>query len=349
MIDTGSADTWLPRTGYQCSAPVTGDFLPQSRCGLADTYTPSSTFRPIQNQNFHIEYTNGEELTGTFGYERIEVAGITVRDQQFAVVDNAGWRGDTATSGILGLAFPAATRAYAGTDISYNDASTQRIYNPIFTNMWQKGYVAPLFSIALDRNLGGQLALGGLPPVAYFPLFASSPFELIATSASDKAGTPSRPAYTLYSIYTQGFTYNNSSASQWSYNNYPNPFAAPTDRTNVQVIIDTGTILMYLPQGTADAVNAQFSPKPFYQQNNGMYRVDCKATPPQFGVKIGFETFYVNALDMVVEMPDGGCVSGVAATGAGGSSVLGHAFLKNVLAVFDVGAQMMRFAARRDY
>ena len=103
---------------------------------------------------------------------------------------------------------------------------------------------------------------------------------------------------------------------------------------------------MYLPLATADAVNALFTPPPKYKTNAGLYVIDCKATAPRFGVKIGFETFFVEGEDMVVEI-GGQCVSGVAATGVGGTSILGAAFLKNVLAVFDVGAQMMRFAQRQ--
>lgn len=349
VVDTGSADTWLPKKNFQCSQVQTGDFLPRDRCGLADTYTQSSTFRPVNNQNFHIEYNDGEELTGTFGIETVEVAGITVKNQQIGLVDNAAWIGDTATSGTLGLAFPAATKAFSGTNPIYNSLATQKIYNPIFTNMYTKGFVAPLFSIALDRNLGGQLAIGGLPPVSYFPIFASSPFQLLTTASSAVEDTSSTSAYTLYTITTGGFDYSNSSASEWSYSNFPNPFGQPSDRTQVQVIVDTATIATYVPQGTADAVNAQFDPPAFYRDDTtGFYRIDCKATPPKFGVKIGFETFYINPLDMIVEMK-GYCVSGVAAAGPNGSSILGHSFLTNVLAVFDVGAQMMRFAAREYY
>ena len=264
-------------------------------------------------------------------------------------MSTAQWNGDTITSGLLGLAFPAATKAFTGNNYRLDTVSTQKIYNPIFTNMYTEGFVAPLFSIALDRNEGGILAIGGLPPVNYFPIFASSPFQLLSTSSSDIEGTASSSAYTLYTITTEGFSYSNSAPSQWSYSNFPFPFGEPSDKTQVQVIIDTATTNIYLPASTADAVNALFSPPLLYKGNNGNYYVKCDATPPRFGVKIGFETFFVNPLDMIINLGDNNCISGVAAIGEGGSSVLGYTFLKNVLAVFDVGAQMMRFAAREYY
>ncbi|KAL9131294.1 MAG: hypothetical protein Q9217_000729 [Psora testacea] len=347
VIDTGSSDTWLATSGFQCVKPGTRDFLAQSACEFGPLYKQTSTFKPIPDQNFDVSYTDGETLRGTFGTEDVTVAGIQVKDQQIALVDYAAWYGDTVTSGLLGLAFPAATKAFSGNNYRLNSVATQKIYNPIFTNMWQEGYVAPLFSVALDRNQGGLLAIGGLPPVAFSPIFASSPFQLLTTS-SDMRGTSNSSAYTLYTITTNGFDYANSSTSQWSYQNFPNPFGEPSDRTQVQVIIDTATTTIYLPEGTANAVNALFHPPPLYKNNAGYYIVSCTATPPKFGVKIGFETFYINPADMIINLGSR-CISGVAAVGEGGTSILGHTFLKNVLAVFDVGAQMMRFSAREDY
>ena len=346
VIDTGSSDTWVANTGFQCTRPGTGDFLPQSACEFGPLYdNRNSSFKQIPDVSFRVRYTDGESLSGIFGTEQVTVAGIRVRNQQIALVNTAAWYGDTITSGLLGLAFPAATKAFTGTDSRLDTIATQRIYDPIFTSMYTKGHVAPLFSIALDRDYGGLLAIGGLPPVDYFPLFASSPFQILTTSSSGTQGTSSAAAYTLYTITTNGFDYANNSASQWSYANFPNPFGRPSDPTQIQVIVDTATTTIYLPEGTADAINALFSPPPFFKTNTGFYVVDCKAKPPKFGVKIGFQTFYINPDDMVIELGSR-CISGVAAVGPGGTSILGHTFLKNVLAVFDVGAQMMRFAAR---
>ena len=349
VIDTGSADTWLPKPNFQCVAIGTGDVRPQSDCGFASTYTQSRTYKEVPNQNFYVQYTDGEELIGTLARETITVAGIKIPHQKFALVDRAAWIGDTATSGLLGLAFPAAVKSFRGTNYLLDSPANQVRYSPVFTSMYKRHGVAPLFSIALDRNSGGQLAVGGLPKgLSYFPVFASSPFQLLTTSGSGQVGTSSSRAYTLYTITTQGFTYGNASAAAWAYNNNPNPFGPPSDRTQVQVIIDTGTVNIFLPPTTAAAINAGFSPKPLYKTNAGLYVVKCDANPPRFGVKIGFETFFVNPKDMVVNLGDR-CVSAVAATGVGGTSILGEAFLKNVLAVFDVGAQMMRFAAREYY
>ena len=345
FLDTGSSDTWLPKANFQCLSPGNRDFVPQANCRLASTYTPTSTFRPIDNRNFQVNFAGGESLLGTFGREQVTVAGITVKNQQIALVDQAEWFGDGATSGVLGLAFPAFTNAFLGND--FTKQTPQKIYNPVFTNMYTEGFVAPLFSIALDRNTGGQLAIGGLPPVEFLPIFASSPFQLL--SASSNVRNTVSTAYTLYVITTRGFSYDNSSAAQWTWQDLPKMFGEPSDKTQVQVIIDTGTPYIIVPAAVADAVNALFQPRPLFRSNTGFDRINCDAKPPRFGVKIGFETFYINPKDMIVKQKDGKCVSAVVAAGPGGANVLGDAFLKNVLAVFDVGAQMMRFAARENY
>lgn len=49
---------------------------------------------------------DGEFLSGIFGYENTTLAGLTV-NQTIALVNYAAWFGDTVTSGLLGLAYPA--------------------------------------------------------------------------------------------------------------------------------------------------------------------------------------------------------------------------------------------------
>jgi aspergillopepsin I len=89
-----------------------------------------------------------------------------------------------------------------------------------------------------------------------------------------------------------------------------------------------------------------------YNDYDGAYVVDCNATAPVHGVTIGGSTFYINSTDMI--LPSGTdnsgtrtCISGINAGGdvSQGIFVLGGTFLRNVVAVFDVGAAEMRFAA----
>ena len=343
----GSSDTWLAGTGFQCVNVTTSAPEPESACLFGSTYNISSTFTEIPNENFNITYADGEFLTGIFGYEHVTVAGITVANQQVAVVDYGAWFGDGISSGLIGFAFPAITSAYAGDNPTLDSAATQIIYNPVFSNMYTEGNVAPLFSLAIDRGTsGGLIAIGGLPPVIFLPIFASAPFQYLTMEDAD-APAPV-PQYQFYTITTNGFAYKDSEKTQWTLPNFPNPFGPPTNASQVQVIVDSGTTLVYLPTGIADAVNALFDPPAVYSEDEGAYVVDCSAEAPEFGVTIGSQTFFINGQDLILSNGDGTCISGV--DDAGDSlSILGDVFLKNVLAVFDVGASEMRFAAREFY
>ena len=126
------------------------------------------------------------------------------------------------------------------------------------------------------------------------------------------------------------------------------PLARPASDAESVVIVDSGTTLLYAPTKVAYAVNAQFDPPAVFDQSQGAFFVDCDAKAPTFGVVIGGATFYINALDLVVYNGGGPCVSGI--QDAGDSfGILGDVFLKNVLAVYDVGASAMVFAARETY
>ena len=117
----------------------------------------------------------------------------------------------------------------------------------------------------------------------------------------------------------------------------------------VQMIVDSGTTLIYLPDNVAVIVNSLFDPPVTFDAGTGLYVANCSAVAPKFGVYIDGQLFYINPLDMMLETGLAGiCLSTVQKAG-GGLAVLGDVFLKNVLAVFDVGAGEMRFAAREDY
>lgn len=352
QIDTGSSDTWVVGKGFQCVDETTRAHEPESACMFGPTYTIEPTFRRIKNENFHILYVDGSTVTGIYGNDTVTLAGIPVQNQQFAVADHASkFIGNNVISGLIGLAFPSETAAYAGTDPT--NTTEPITYNPILTNLFSKGYVAPVFSLAIERSsitsgvaAGGLLAIGGLPPVRHSPVFSSAPLLLITVN---HYGNPySVPQYKFYTIIVRGFTYEGSTETNWTRpTNFPNPLPLPTDPSHHSVIIDSGAILIYLPTGIADAVNALFDPPAVYDADSGTYVVNCAAKAPEFGAEIGDQTFFIKGEDMKIPIPgtDEICTSGISDAGSG-MPLLGTVFLRNVLAVFDVGASEMRFAAR---
>ena len=344
-IDTGSSDTWFVGTDFQCLNFTTRANEPQRNCAFGLTYKPSSTFEQIEDQNFNVTYGDGEFLTGIVGREEVTFAGITIKDQEIAVVDAAAWQGDGISSGLIGLGLPAMTRAYAGTDPSKD--VTRMVYDPLFTHMYTQGFITPLFSLAIERSSepssGGQLAIGGLPPGFDGAVFTSAPFQVPTLNEANNPG--GSPPFQSYVIMTNGFTCVASGNVAGRASLLPNQATSSLDSAQVRAIIDSGTTFISLPTAIAGAVNALFDPPAIFSTDRNVYLVDCSAKPPRFGVNIASETFMVNSEDLILETGRGDCMSGIN-NARTSQAILGDVFLKNVLAVFDVGRGEMRFAAR---
>lgn len=129
IVDTGSSDTWLVQAGFTCvdvdgnvqpvsvhpvqclhlgSRPKVSTcaghspiFLQEADCYFGPVFNGTFDEGSIADENFSIEYGDGEFLTGVFGYENVTVAGITVDKQQVALVNYSYWFGDSETSGLM--------------------------------------------------------------------------------------------------------------------------------------------------------------------------------------------------------------------------------------------------------
>ncbi|KAL8996566.1 MAG: hypothetical protein Q9169_003961 [Polycauliona sp. 2 TL-2023] len=352
LVDTGSSDTWVVESGFRCvrgSAEITA---PASSCGFGPPITAASspTFKRIEGQSFKIAYADNTGVTGIVGTETVTLAGITVKDQEVGIVNHADWYGDNSTSGLIGLAFPNITSAYRGNDPKYTSSSDSVPYTPLFTNMFMQGLVAPLFSIAVNRDgeeTGGLLALGGLPPVNHSNIFACTPLKMMATrrfGSGVNGTTYDPPQYKYYSILVDSFTSHEGNKTT----EVPIGTSDTADDTPFNMHVDSGTSLVYVPEEAADAVNDLFVPPAKHNFSKGQYDVDCNAKAPDLAVKIAGYAFHINPVDLIVEGSDGSCFSGISAT-YNEQGVLGDVFMRNVVAVFDVGRHEMRFAAREFY
>jgi hypothetical protein len=188
--------------------------------------------------------------------------------------------------------------------------------------MYKDNLTTPMFSMAIERNTGGYIAFGGLPPVNYTGDFASTPIQVYT-------GRSSGSALTFYTITPDAIVYTGSAKSQTQ-----------------QYIVDSGTTLMYFPTSIATTLNNLYSPK----QNPNTGAISCTAKAPALAIKIGGTTFAINPADMILkDSSSGQCVSAIQDGGTSGPFILGDVFMKNVVAVFDVGAAEMRFAAHENY
>jgi hypothetical protein len=211
--------------------------------------------------------------------------------------------------------------------------------------MYKQGLVNPVFSLAVDRGAenepAGVLALGGIPPEFENLKYSSTP--IVKTNLLNN--TSISEEYEFYSIYPEGFVYGPSTTSNLTTDPIPSPDTLTTSTLQDLHIVDSGTTLNFLPKAIADGVAAAFIPPAYHSL--GVYVVNCNAIPPQFGVQIGDQVFYINPKDMV-RMVSGVCFSTVV-NGVEEPYILGDPFFKNAVVAFDVGENELRVAGREDY
>jgi hypothetical protein len=121
-------------------------------------------------------------------------------------------------------------------------------YNPVFTNMWQRDLIMPLFALGLSRDSNtsssneSYLAFGGLPPVDYDDsTLGRAPILSMQTEPGWAVTTDARG---LYIISADAYVYgrlNNSALDP-----YGNLIV---NTTQFPILIDCGSSLTSLPTG----------------------------------------------------------------------------------------------------
>ncbi|KAK0629418.1 aspartic peptidase domain-containing protein [Bombardia bombarda] len=348
-VDTGSSDTWLVQNGYRCISY----YGETPDCGLGEGLRGNLSGGNIPDLVFGRAYTDGTFVRGYFGYDDVSIGGITAKHQQLGLVDVASWFGDGLVSGLLGLAYPLMTSLEGG-------EQSMAPYNPVFFTMWKDKLVQGLFSIALSRDAdqltppGNEahpsspvesagtsfLALGGLPPVTVDEeSWAITPIQSMKLLGDWDFSTEERGLYIIV-------------ADAWVYGRRNGSVGLSKNTTQFPVLIDVGATLSVLPKELVMALYESFDPPAKYMSSRGLFYALCNATVPEFGVQIGTSIFYFapedllrqNARDPTNEY----CRIGVTDSYFG-PYVLGVTFLSNVVAVFDVGNNEMRFASRKKY
>ncbi|KAK8065291.1 hypothetical protein PG997_012038 [Apiospora hydei] len=307
--DTGSADTWLMSSSFQC-LDRSHKQQNQSACNFGPSFPGTFPGGRI-DEHLNISYGGGDTLYGEMGYADITIAGITVPKQQMSLVTSANIRGNGIFSGILGLGMRGLTSSYTGSDPSTDDPANAKEYAPIVETMTKK--IAPLFSVAMSRDEGRSfISFGGVPPNVTTGEFATTPMRQISVN-----GGPKRWMY--YGLMPDNMRAGNTTTNQ--------TWAKPAG-----MLVDTGTTLTYFPADVAQTINSLFVPPAEYG-GTGIFAVRCDAVPPKVEIGIGGKAIPMHP--------------SVAANV--GLSILGNSFLQELLVVFDVSdKKQMKFAQRTD-
>nr|GAT51413.1 acid protease [Mycena chlorophos] len=353
IVDTGSSDTWVIQSGFQCYNLTTDAKLPEPDCDFGpksfDT-SASKTFKSFPKVSFNISYGDGEFLSGPVGFDTVTAGGLTVKSQEIGVPNLAAWEGDSVNSGLIGLAFPELTSVFNTTDPTKASSANHIPYNPFFFTAVQQGAVSnPYFSVALNRgnstkatdpNLG-FVAFGGIAPVELDKTAVTLAIEGYSTKTFAPIAKGGQMWY--YTVPVDGYVFTGSSKLKTASNN---------------TILDTGTTLNYVPSPVAKAYNELFVPKATFDEASGLYFVDCHPTTvPEFNVTLGGKHFPIDARDQVLnggtdENGNEVCISGTQDGGkatADNVFILGDVFLHNVVPTFNIKTNEVTVTRRKKY
>ncbi|UZJ53911.1 hypothetical protein CBS101457_003231 [Exobasidium rhododendri] len=338
FVDTGSSDTWVIGKDFQCVNITSLDPLPQSGCGFGKLFKNDHGFKNITSQEFSVSYfPEMESLSGSMGYHSLELAGIHVKKQQVALVDNAAWLGDNHSSGLLGLGFPSITSS------TYRSNGSSIEYDPIFFTMFKKNLTKPVFTLALDRvprhtplsAKAGVLALGGLVPEHLFKRpFTTVPIEKFQNDTELE----------FYTISNE-FVYGKTSKSNL------------TTTGKFQSLVDSGTGPNFMPTKHVNKLNALFDPPAVYNATLDYFTVDCKAKAPYAAFIIGGKVMPMDSRDMIVRSLNGiegyedVCFSSFARGGKASEDemLIGEVWQRSYVVSYDIGNTKLHIAPRRSY
>ncbi|KAI0312342.1 aspartic peptidase domain-containing protein [Amylostereum chailletii] len=313
FLDTGSADLWL--AGSTCS-----------KCdeGISKFNTLSSTTFEGLSGDFNINYGSGE-VSGTFGRDTVQLAGMEVGNQVFGVVNSISDDIlDPSVSGLIGLAWR-----------SLSPSNTE----PLWQTLFASGVLdEPLMAFQLT-NFRGYSEPSPLLPGGTFSLGAVN--ETLYTGQIDYQDMPPVDDRKHWILPLSGITVNGIAVS------------LPTGEDSYAVI-DTGTTLVSGPEEQIAELYAQI---PGAELNSGgdydgFYSYPCSLAPT-VNVTLSFGTgpgWPITPTNFIFSQPETGTCIGAFVPSSqniafGAPWIVGIAFLNNVYSVFRADPPSIGFAA----
>ena len=298
-IDTGSSDLWVNAANSNLCSGQ------GNQCGDSGTYNAndSSTYQFVNNA-FNISYVDGSGASGDYATDTFRFGGQTITDLQFGI-------GYTSTSpeGILGIGY------------TINEVQVNRFGLDAYPNLPQKlkddGTISSvaysLWLNDLDASTGSIL-FGGVDTDKFTGTLGTLP--IIQESG----------VYAEFVIALTDMGIGSNRTSLFS-------------GSNVAVLLDSGSSLMYLPDEVVTALYTQFNAR--YDSRQGAAFVDCGLANQEGSLEFGFSGVTIsvpyNELVITAAVSRGRpvCILGIAPAGDS-ISVLGDTFLRSAYVVYDL-------------
>jgi len=273
--------------------------------GESGTYNAhdSSTYNYV-NGAFNISYVDGSGASGDYATDNFRLGGQTVEDLQFGI----GYV-SSSPEGILGIGY------------TINEVAVGRAGLEPYPNLPQKlkddgtinSNAYSLWLNDLDASTGSIL-FGGVDTDKYSGELQTLPI------------IPERGQYAEFIIALTGMGQNGENGSIFN-------------DSNVPVLLDSGSSLMYLPDNVASALYQTFGAQ--YRPSQGAATVDCDLANQEGSLEFNFSGVTIsvplNELVIVAAVSRGQpvCILGI---GPAGSSVavLGDTFLRSAYVVYDL-------------
>lgn len=298
-IDTGSSDLWVNAANSRLCSEQ------GNQCGASGTYSAndSSTYQFVNNA-FNISYVDGSGAAGDYATDTFRFGGQTIRDMQFGI----GYV-SSSPEGILGIGY------------TINEVQVNRFGLEAYPNLPAKlkddGMISTnaysLWLNDLDASTGSIL-FGGVDTDKYTGTLSTLPI------------LQEQGVYAEFIIAMTDMGVGGNKTSLFA-------------NSNVPVLLDSGSSLMYLPNNVASALYQRFNAR--YDSRQQAAFVDCDLANQEGSLEFGFSGVTIsvpyNELVIVAAVSRGQpvCILGVGPAG-NSISVLGDTFLRSAYVVYDL-------------
>jgi hypothetical protein len=276
-----------------------------NQCGDSGTYSAndSSTYEFVNNA-FNISYVDGSGAAGDYATDTFRFGGQTIKDMQFGI----GYV-SSSPEGILGIGY------------TINEVQVNRFGLDEYPNLPQKlkddGTISSnaysLWLNDLDASTGNIL-FGGVDTDKFQGTLSTLPI------------LQEQGVYAEFIIALTDMGIGNNKTSLFA-------------NSNIPVLLDSGSSLMYLPDNVATALYQRFNAR--YDSRQQAAFVDCDLANQEGTLDFGFSGVTIsvpyNELVIVAAISRGVpvCILGIGPAG-NSVSVLGDTFLRSAYVVYDL-------------